>query len=63
MEWIPCFFPHVSSTLDFADPNSGGRLGRLAKIGQRLIDALLKRVSSKTWGAKARFAQRSVFFV
>ena len=23
MEWIPCFFPHVSSTLDFADPNQG----------------------------------------
>ncbi|CAL1168685.1 unnamed protein product [Cladocopium goreaui] len=29
-----------------------GRLGRLAKIGQRVIDALLKRVASKTWGAQ-----------
>jgi len=35
-----------------ADDVDWGRLGRLAKIGQRLIDALLKRVSSKTWGAK-----------
>jgi len=29
-----------------------GRFGGLAKLGQRLIDILLQRVASKTWGAK-----------
>eukprot|EP00931_Biecheleriopsis_adriatica_P075724 TRINITY_DN49520_c0_g1_i1.p1 TRINITY_DN49520_c0_g1~~TRINITY_DN49520_c0_g1_i1.p1 ORF type:complete len:203 (+),score=25.61 TRINITY_DN49520_c0_g1_i1:29-637(+) len=30
----------------------GGRLGPLARLGQRVIDAMLQRVASQTWGAQ-----------
>jgi len=31
----------------------GGRLGPLARLGQRVIDVLLQRVASQAWGAQA----------
>mmetsp|Transcript_32727 Transcript_32727/g.58783 ORF Transcript_32727/g.58783 Transcript_32727/m.58783 type:complete len:199 (-) Transcript_32727:363-959(-) len=37
-------------TLD--DMEGAGRLGPLARLGQRVIDAMLQRVASQTWGAQ-----------
>lgn len=37
-------------TLD--DHAEGWRLGPLARLGQRVIDAMLQRVASQTWGAQ-----------
>eukprot|EP00913_Durusdinium_trenchii_P013811 g12968.t1 len=38
--------------LSVTDDVDWGRLGQLAKIGHRVIDALLRKVASKTWGAQ-----------
>mmetsp|Transcript_82348 Transcript_82348/g.218503 ORF Transcript_82348/g.218503 Transcript_82348/m.218503 type:complete len:208 (-) Transcript_82348:155-778(-) len=35
------------------DHAEGGRLGPLARLGQRVIDVLLQRVASQAWGAQA----------
>eukprot|EP00440_Ansanella_granifera_P043866 gb/GFBE01047534.1/.p1 GENE.gb/GFBE01047534.1/~~gb/GFBE01047534.1/.p1 ORF type:complete len:209 (+),score=22.26 gb/GFBE01047534.1/:1-627(+) len=40
----------TNKTLD--DLVEGGRLGPLARLGQRVIDAMLQRVASRTWGAQ-----------
>ncbi|CAE8681340.1 unnamed protein product [Polarella glacialis] len=40
-------------TLD--DMEGAGRLGPLARLGQRVIDAMLQRVASQTWGAQGAF--------
>lgn len=38
------------TTLGRLDDIDGGRLGPLARLGQRVIDAMLQRVASQTWG-------------